>query len=156
VLDGRLLHGDVGTLQVGVDDEDQGALLDPVAFPHGQRLDPTVLVGPDEDELGFHPSLEHGVAAVVAACEGKRRRHREHGEGAPHVEPRFPNSTSRCTRISSSTSSGAKRSNMLFQMIAKRPGATSSCGKRASASSGNSPRATARSNNERTAGTTRA
>src|SRR5262249_4805626 len=100
----------------------------PVPFAHGQRLDPAVFVGPDKDELGFHPTLEHRVAAVVAGCEHECRRHCEHTGSAPHVGPRFPNSTSRCTCIISSTSRGAKRSNMLFQMIANRPGATSSCG----------------------------
>src|SRR5262249_11529373 len=159
VLHRRLLHGDVGKLQVGVEREQHLALLHLVAFAHRERLDAPGLVGTDENQLRLHPALEDRLLAVVAARQQESRQQdgdapgdrtqRAHGALLP------PNSKSMWARMSSATFSGSNRSNRLLQITAIRAGATSNCGKRASASSASSPRSTASLSRARSSGNTR-
>ena len=90
------------------------------------------------------PGRSASGSPLQAGRSHGRRDHCRNEKGLAHGSPFLPNRRSRWARISSRTSSGAKRSNSAFQISASSAGATSNCGKRASASLGNSPRSTAR------------
>src|SRR5438876_9471759 len=156
VLHRGLLQGDVGLLQIGIDREQQHAALDLIAFSHRERLDATGLVGTDENQLGLDPALKGRLFSSIAGGEQEGCKQCERDAAAAHVALLAPNSTSRCAAMSPRTSSGAKRPNRAFHMMATRAGATSNCGKRASASWGSSPRSTANVSRARMTGSTRA
>ena len=80
VNDGGLLHQQIGLLQIVVDGEQQIALFDLVALAHFQVFDTALLVGADEDQLGFDPALQLALIAIVAAGEREAgEHHRRHG-----------------------------------------------------------------------------
>src|SRR5262249_28314295 len=132
------------------------AALERLALAQRERLDPPGLVGTDEDQLGLNPALEGRLFSIVAAGKHEAREQCEREAAAAHVAFLAPNSTSRCARMRSRMSSGAKRPNKPLHMTATRAGATSNCGKRASASWGSSPRSTANASRARMTGSTRA
>src|SRR5262249_4256005 len=154
VLHRRLLHGDIGELQIGIDREQQRAALDMVTLAHRERLDAPGLVGTYENQFGFDPPLKRRLLALVATGGYDHREQCEREAQPAHFLS--PNSKSRWARMSSRISSGAKRPNRPFQMMATSAGATSNCGKRASASRESSPRSTASTSRARMTGSTRA
>src|SRR5262249_35208678 len=116
-----------------------------------------LLVGWNEDQFSFYPTLQHVVVGVVAATERKRakRHYPQASELHFHVALLGAKSSSTCVFIILRTSSGSKRSNSPLQMIATKPGAAIICGKSASPSC-TSPRAAPRRSSARTAAIMRA
>src|SRR5262249_24387889 len=93
--------------------------------------DPPGFIRADEDHVGLDPALKTGIAPVVAAPKrcGERKGGEPFGWRKAHGLLRSPKIRSRWTRSISFASSGACRSNRLFQMIATIAGATTICGK---------------------------
>src|SRR6185312_2939578 len=151
IHDGRVPDDDIRLLQIIVHREQLVALLDVITLPNFQCFDAPLLVGRDKNQLGFDPTLQNAVVAVVTACECKRHENeRQTGKSPVHGTLPCANNRSRCVFIILRTSSGSKRSNKPFQTMATSPGAAMICGKSASPS-GTSPRAAARCSNARTA-----
>ena len=115
------------TLQVVIQRKQRRAPFHLVALTNRQRLDPSGLVGSDEDHVGLDPALEDRLFVIVTSSQHERgTKYRGEGEAtADHVALPSPNSRSRWARINSATSSGAKRSNNPFHTTAINAGATS-------------------------------
>src|SRR5262249_59131980 len=95
-----------------------------IAPAHRGRLAAPGLVGTDKNQLGLAPAVKGRLFSIVAAGEQEAREQGEREAPAAHVALPIPNSTSRCARMSSRTSSGARRPNRAFHKMPTRAAAT--------------------------------